>query len=138
MKVVEVVAGVALRGDKALLVQRHPHPLASWSEGWCFAGGKVEPGETFSYALAREWREELDAQVLVDDLVHCMVYRTDGYPHPYRVRTFRLRLTGSLQLQRAGGQAVRWVTLSELADLKALNGTVDAFKACLALPRRPQ
>jgi 8-oxo-dGTP diphosphatase len=54
---VQVVAAILEREGRILIGQRTPeqsHPLK-----WEFPGGKVEPGETPSQALARELEEEL-------------------------------------------------------------------------------
>lgn len=53
----QVVAALLRREGKVLICRRTPrqaHPLK-----WEFPGGKVEPGETPSQALARELEEEL-------------------------------------------------------------------------------
>jgi 8-oxo-dGTP diphosphatase len=67
-----VVAGLITDDDgRVLLTQRRAdqaHPLE-----WEFPGGKIEPGESPELALARELREEIDAQVRVGaiwDVVH--------------------------------------------------------------------
>lgn len=57
MKVIDVVAGVALEDNKYLVARRpmHKHHGGLWE----FPGGKVEPGEGFADAIEREIREEL-------------------------------------------------------------------------------
>lgn len=57
-KIIEVVAGVLLRPDGSYLLGSRPQgkPYAGY---WEFPGGKVEPGETFEQALARELAEEM-------------------------------------------------------------------------------
>ncbi|MDL2718102.1 MAG: NUDIX domain-containing protein [Acidobacteriota bacterium] len=54
-----VVAGVFVRAGR-LLMSRRPAGGA-WPGLWELPGGKVEDGETPEEALAREWKEELDA-----------------------------------------------------------------------------
>src|SRR6201996_3534707 len=52
-----VAAALILRGDEVLICQRRPdQPMAL---KWEFPGGKIEPGEGPTEALARELNEEL-------------------------------------------------------------------------------
>jgi 8-oxo-dGTP diphosphatase len=53
------VAGIFVREGR-LLMSRRPEG-GTWPGLWELPGGKVEDGETPEEALAREWREELDA-----------------------------------------------------------------------------
>ena len=54
---VTVVAGILERHGRLLICQRLRHSRHSLK--WEFPGGKVEPGETLTAALARELTEEL-------------------------------------------------------------------------------
>lgn len=68
-KTIEVVAAVIAWGEKVLCVQRGANKREYISEKWEFPGGKVEPGESFEAALAREIREELRLEVEVGERV---------------------------------------------------------------------
>lgn len=59
-----VVAGICLKYEDNI-----PHILLGLKPDghWEFPGGKVEPGETDSQALEREWIEELDTIINVGD-----------------------------------------------------------------------
>ncbi len=63
-----VVAVALIDGDDRILVQQRP-PGKSMAGLWEFPGGKVEPGERPSEALAREIFEELGIQVQESDLL---------------------------------------------------------------------
>lgn len=54
---IQVVAAVAWRGDRVLVCRRPAHKRHGGL--WEFPGGKLEPGETFPEAAARELMEEL-------------------------------------------------------------------------------
>ena len=64
MKTIHVAAAVIHSGSSIFATQRGYGP---WRDGWEFPGGKVEPGETPEEALRREIREELDADILVEN-----------------------------------------------------------------------
>lgn len=61
--VATIVAGVIVRGGTVLLARRSAS--MRFAGKWEFPGGKVEPGEEPSLALARELREELALQTRV-------------------------------------------------------------------------
>ena len=63
MKTVNVVAAIIKDGDRIFATQRG---YGDFKDGWEFPGGKIENGETAEEALAREIREELDAEITVD------------------------------------------------------------------------
>ena len=60
--VIDVVAGVVPSSDGRFLIAKR---MNSREHGgtWEFPGGKVEPGESWSDATVREWKEELDVDV---------------------------------------------------------------------------
>jgi 8-oxo-dGTP diphosphatase len=118
---VTVVVAAAIERDGRYLAARRTKP--DWAAGrWEFPGGKVEPGESDTDALAREIREELGVEISVgervpgewplhDDLVlHLYVATlTDGEPQPLDHH-----------------DALRWVTPDEFDDVAWLESDVDA------------
>lgn len=121
MKGIEVVAAIIRKEDHIFATQRG---YGEWQDWWEFPGGKMEPGETREEALRREIREELSAEISVDELL-CTVEH--DYPK------FRLRmhcflcslLTDGLSLNEH--EAARWLGKDDLdcvkwlpADLKVL------------------
>lgn len=75
MKTIRVVAAVILRQnngkDEIFATQRG---YGEFEDGWEFPGGKIESGETPQEALIREIKEELDADILVGDLIDTVEY----------------------------------------------------------------
>jgi 8-oxo-dGTP diphosphatase len=70
-----VVAALVRDGTRVLMSRRRPdQPMPSL---WEFPGGKVEPGESPTDALAREVREELGCEVAVGR-IHEVVFH--AYP----------------------------------------------------------
>jgi 8-oxo-dGTP diphosphatase len=108
---ISVVAAVIERDDYFFLTRRH---AGTHLEGlWEFPGGKVDPGESHADALRREIREELDAEVDVQDPVFEI---THDYPdRTVALYFYRCSLRG---MPRALlGQEMRWVARRELRSL---------------------
>jgi len=97
----QVVVGAAIihRG-RVLAAQRATPPAAAGR--WEFPGGKVDPGESETAALARECAEELDVRVRVGDRIGADVPMATGAVlrlyaaelvdgHPRAVEHLRLR-----------------------------------------------
>lgn len=64
---IEVVAGVICKNNKFLIAQRN---LKKAQGGlWEFPGGKVEKGESYENALAREIKEEFNANIEVNEYI---------------------------------------------------------------------
>jgi len=118
---VTVVVAAAIERDGRYLAARRTKP--DWAAGrWEFPGGKVEPGESDTDALAREIREELGVEISVgervpgewplhDDLVLHLYVATlmDGEPQPLDHH-----------------DELRWVTPGEFGDVEWLESDVDA------------
>lgn len=110
-KIVEVAAGLVFRSGQLLITQRHAD--AHLGGLWEFPGGKREPGETFEQCLARELKEELGIQVVVDELF-------ESLPHAYPEKTVALKFF-LCRLERGepeplGCAAVKWIKLPELSQ----------------------
>ena len=65
MKTIKVVAAIIIEDGKVFAVQRG---YGKWKDWWEFPGGKIEEGESPEAALAREIKEELDAQISIGRL----------------------------------------------------------------------
>lgn len=64
---VEVVAGIIYKDNKFLIAKRNMKK----SQGglWEFPGGKIEKGESYEEALAREIKEEFNADIEIDKYI---------------------------------------------------------------------
>ena len=125
MKTVSVVAAVIESEGRFFATQRGYGPQ---KDGWEFPGGKIEPGETPEAALAREIREELDADITVGEKLIQVEY---DYPDFHlSMGCYRCALiSGQLTLKEH--EAARWLAPGELdtvAWLPADRITVDAIR----------
>lgn len=108
MKQIEVVAAIIVADGKILATQRG---YGEYMDKWEFPGGKIEPGETPEEALRREIREELSADISVNQFV-CTVEH--DYP------TFHLTMHNYLcqvvsgHLQLLEHEAARWLDIAHI------------------------
>jgi len=124
----QVVAAVLVdRQGRVLVAQR---PAGKWQAGrWEFPGGKVEPGEDEAAAVVRELHEELgvrvDAQQRLTEVCH-------DYPDRRVVIGLWLVLRYEGEPQGLDGQALRWVTLEELAGIDLLEADLPMLPVLAA------
>ncbi len=98
---------MAIKDNRIFLAQR---PIGGAHGGlWEFPGGKVEANETPEAALQRELREELGAEVEVNDALEAV---EDGR---IRLKPYRVRFLSAPQAIEA--QAICWATKEEARGL---------------------
>jgi 8-oxo-dGTP diphosphatase len=109
--VIVVVAAVIERDDAFLVTRRleGTHLAGRWE----FPGGKIASGETHAAALAREIREELDAEVEVGALL----YETEFTYSDRSISLHFYRCTIRGNPRPLLGQQMRWVPRGELHAL---------------------
>lgn len=127
MKPVRVAVGILKKDGKVLVAERpQDKPYAGY---WEFPGGKIEANESGADALKRELHEELDIQVIA--ATHWFEHH-----HTYPDKTVYLEMwlvtEFSGEPQAKENQQLRWVTLSEILDLRLLEGNwpiIDKIRA---------
>ena len=122
MKQIEVVAAIIRKGDKIFATQRG---YGEWKDWWEFPGGKMEPGETPEEALVREIREELSAEISVDEFLCTVEYDYPEFQLTMHCYLCSL-LTEALHLNEH--EAARWLTTNELDSVKWLPADVKVIE----------
>ncbi len=114
MKQIEVVAAIIRKDDKIFVTQRG---YGDWKDWWEFPGGKMESGETPEEALVREIREELSAEISVDEFLCTVEY---DYPQFHlTMHCFLCSLIGEA-LHLNEHEAAKWLGKNELDSVKWL------------------
>ena len=122
MKTKEVVAAIITKDGKYFATQRG---YGDFAGGWEFPGGKMESGETPQDALAREIKEELDADITVGEL-----FETVEYDYP----TFHLTMHCFLcelvsdHVILLEHEAAKWLSSDELDSVDWLPADLDVIR----------
>ncbi len=122
-KTIRVVAAVIRDGDRVFATQRGYGP---YKDGWEFPGGKIEPGETPEQALAREIREELDAEIIVGEKIDQVEYDDPSFHLSMGCYWCAVK-SGRLTLKEH--ESAKWLRMNEL-------DTVDWLPADRAVVKR--
>jgi len=130
-----VAAALILRDDTVLICQRRANqPMAL---KWEFPGGKIEPGESPSQALARELEEELGIHAEIGAPIVRVrhAYRNGGAVDLqfFAVHSFAGKIENHVH------NDVRWVSLTALTDYDFLAADLgliqDLAQGKLEIPR---
>ena len=110
---ISVVGAVILNGGKILSAQRK---LGGTLGGlWEFPGGKVEEGESSKEALAREVREELEADI---EIVREICKTTHHYDFAIVELTTFLCKIPDRRLKNKEHEAVKWLSVDDLETVE--------------------
>ena len=114
MKTIEVVAAIIIKENQVFATQRGYGDFKGW---WEFPGGKIEAGECPQEALKREIMEELEAEIVVGNLLETVEW---DYPAFHlTMHSFVCSLKSeSLHLNEHADSA--WLTKSTLSTVKWL------------------
>ena len=122
MKQIEVVAAIIRKGDKIFATQRGYGDFKDW---WEFPGGKMEAGETPEEALKREIREELSAEISMDEFLCTVEY---DYPMFHlTMHCYLCTLIGEA-LHLNEHEAAKWLTKDELDSVKWLPADLEVVQ----------
>ena len=126
MKHIEVVAAIIRKEDMIFATQRG---YGEWEDWWEFPGGKMEVGETPEVALVREIREELSAEINVEEFLCTVEY---DYPQFHLTMHCYLcsLMTDSLHLNEH--EAAKWLTKDELNSVKWLPADLEVVERITA------
>ena len=113
-KTIHVVAALIRRGNEVFATQRGYGDYKDW---WEFPGGKIEPGEMPEQALTREIREELTADISVDEYLTTVEY---DYPEFHLSMACFWCSIRDGQLTLLEHEAARWLPLGDLRQVKWL------------------
>ena len=109
MAEVRAAGGIVVRDGRVLLVHRPKY------DDWTIPKGKLEPGETWEQAAAREVAEETGLRCEVGDEVGRTFYR-DARGREKEVRYYALMCADEPSPQNEVDE-VRWVGLDDAAEL---------------------
>ena len=110
---VRVVAAIIESDGQVLACRRASHKNLAGK--WEFPGGKVETGETDEAALSREIREELGADVTVEQLVETTFSSASGTS--IEMASYLCRLISERPTQSSDHDKLLWLALEELQTL---------------------
>ena len=122
MKQTEVVAAIIRKGDRIFATQRG---YGEWKDWWEFPGGKMEAGETPEEALVREIREELSAEISVDEFLCTVEYQYPAFHLTMHCYLCSL-VTEALHLNEH--EAAKWLTKDELDGVKWLPADLEVIE----------
>ncbi len=122
---IAVVVGIIRDDNGKMFVAQRP-PQVHCPGLWEFPGGKIEAGETPLQALIREYEEEVGINVI-------SAHRLIQFPYEYPEQCLLLDfwIIDAYDGEPIGklGQALRWVTLTELQQLPIPDATHVALQA---------
>ncbi len=114
MKTIEVAAAIIIKDHKVFATERG---YGEWQGWWEFPGGKIESGESPQRALTREIREELDAEIVVGDILDTVQW---DYPTFHLTMHCFICTLESESLHLNEHQASAWLSKDTLASVRWL------------------
>jgi 8-oxo-dGTP diphosphatase len=114
------VGAIALDDDQILLVRRGRGPAQG---EWSIPGGRVEAGETLAEAVVRELEEETGLVGVCEGLAGWVERLGDGFH--YVILDFYVTVISGDPVAGDDAAEAAWVPLSEVADLRLVDGLAE-------------
>ena len=125
-----VVAAIIESNGEVLTCRRAAHK--SLAGKWEFPGGKVEAGETDTAALTREIKEELGANVVVEELVETTFSNANGLT--IEMASYMCSLIGQRPTQSSDHDILLWLSADELKTLDWAELDIPVVAKLLSMP----
>lgn len=103
------VAGIIVHNDRFFLGKRKPG--GSIGGKWEFPGGKVKKDESLEHALIREFKEELDIEIIVKDFITEQKFSSKD--HTFTLNAFYIELVGD-DIKHNEHDEFKWFTVEEI------------------------
>lgn len=127
MKTIRVVAAIIRKGNMIFATQRG---YGDFKDGWEFPGGKIEEGESPEHAIVREIKEELNADIIVGDLLITVEH---DYPNFHlSMDCFWAELAPESDMKLLEHEAAKWLSIDNIDSVDWLPADIkvaDAIKA---------
>ena len=123
MKQIEVVAAIIHDTEGRIFATQRGS--GDWKDWWEFPGGKMEEGETAKEALKREIREELSAEIAVDELLCTVEY---DYPKFHLTMHCYLCSLLSETMHLNEHEAAKWLPKDKLDSVRWLPADLDVIE----------
>ena len=124
-KHIEVVAAIIKKDNTILATQRGYGDL---KDGWEFPGGKIELGEAHDVALIREIKEELEADINVQE--HIITIEYTGYEKfDLTMYCYLCSLENDSNITLVEHEAAKWLSKDSLYSVDWFPADIDAVDA---------
>ena len=123
-KTIRVVAAIIQRDNYIFATQRG---YGDFKDGWEFPGGKIEEGESPEHAIAREIKEELNADIIVRDMLTTVEH---DYPNFHlSMDCFWAELAPDSDMELLEHEAAKWLSIDEIDTVDWLPADIKVVEA---------
>ena len=98
---------------------------------WDIPGGTIEFGEDIKKALTREIREETGLKVNIGKILSAYGYQSGKDRHQFQLTYECEHVSGEIELEVESHDEFRWVTVSQMKNLKKIAFLKDLYKNLL-------